>query len=306
MITENTQDEYPINIPISFNGYSLIQFIDCGSTSVVFLVENEETKKQYSAKIMAKEDIVSRKIEKSIFNEVEVLQSINHPGIIKIEDFFEYKNALNEEYYVIIMEYCPNGDLLTYANDKGFKSEGEKKKIISGFLDAIKYLHNHGISHGDIKSENILLDENFSPKLCDFGYCRRSITAGDESKNGTLYYGAPELFVQGPFDTLKSDIYAIGITLYSINELQFPFLDGNQGFIVKQIINSKFSFRNGIDKKLLKLVEKCTAKNPKSRPSVEEILCDEYLTYNNLDVQNKKDFKNSKSNNLHDELWFSD
>ena len=51
------------------------------------------------------------------------------------------------------MEYCENGDLLTYALNHSFKDEKQKKRIIFEFLDATKYLHKKGISHGDIKSE---------------------------------------------------------------------------------------------------------------------------------------------------------
>ncbi|KAK8839376.1 hypothetical protein M9Y10_032312 [Tritrichomonas musculus] len=277
MIQTSTQDGYPIVIPISFHGYNLVQYLGCGSTSVVFLIEDENSHELYSAKILAKADIENKNIEISIKNEVQILQSVSHPNIIKVQDFFIIKNQYEQEYYVIIMEYCQNGDLLSYATKHGFTNDSEKKRIIKGFLGAIEYLHNNGISHGDIKTENILLDSNFQPKLCDFGFCKMNRIAGDESKNGTLYYAAPELFVTGSFDTIKADIYAIGITLYALSELQFPFISGNQTFIIQQIMSGCLSIRSGIDEKLLRLVQKCTSMNPQYRPSIEEILNDEYF-----------------------------
>lgn len=306
MIKANTEDEYLIKIPKTFKNYKIIEYIDCGSTSVVFLVEDQKTKENFSAKIMSKSDISNRNLLKSVMNEVKVLQSIDHPNIIKIKEFFELSNYEKEEFYVIIMEYCVNGDLLSYASNKGFTNEAEKKKIINGFIRATKYLHNHGISHGDIKSENILLDENLSPKLCDFGYCRLSTTAGNDCKNGTLFYGAPELFVEGEFDTLKTDIYAIGITLYSITELQFPYRDGDQKLIIKQIMSNNLSFRDGMDLQLRNLVEKCTLFDPKLRPSIDDILNDEYLKFNEEDIiknnncTQKAFNENSKINNSDD------
>lgn len=313
MLHTQTEDGYPINIPPSFKNYDVIEYIDCGSTCAVLLVEDKCSKEKFSAKIMAKKDILERNLQKSIINEVHVLQSIDHPNIIKIRESFDFTNDNQEEYFIIIMEFCPNGDLLKYLSSPGFKDESEKKKIIHSFLEAIKYLHDNGISHGDIKSENILLDENLVPKLCDFGFCRKSKTAGDDSKNGTLYYGAPELFFRGQFDTLKTDIYAIGITLYSITEKQFPFLDGDQSFIVEQILNGKFSFRDGIDSKLKKLVIKCTAMNPKKRPTIDDILCDEYLTSDDKCQNIKYNFtqkgtknQSSKNNSFDDYLMDSD
>lgn len=97
------------------------------------------------------------------------------------------KNENDEELLIIITEYCENGDLLSFSLKKKFKNEIEKKKIICKFLSAIQYLHNKGISHGDIKGDNISLDKHLNPKLCDFGYARKKIIAGNESKNGTIY-----------------------------------------------------------------------------------------------------------------------
>lgn len=219
---------------------------------------------------------------KFVLNEVRILQMIKHPNIVKIHEVFDLKDENKDEYYAIIMEYCKNGDLLTYARNNGFKNENEKKKIIKGCLNAIKYLHDNGISHGDIKSENILLDEKFTPKLCDFGFSRTKKTAGEESKNGTLYYAAPELFLKGHFDTFKTDIYAIGIMLYSISELEFPFKNDDPELIVKQIIKGNLSIRKGIDLNLRNLIEKCTNLNPQNRPTIDDIIRDDYFIEKNL------------------------
>ncbi|KAK8885290.1 hypothetical protein M9Y10_040736 [Tritrichomonas musculus] len=277
MLHAETQDGFPISIPATFHGYNVIQLLGCGSTCIVILVEDEKTQQRFSAKIISKKDVQNRNMLKAIINEIKVLQTLDHPHIIKVQEAFDMKNEDEEEYYVIIMEYCSNGDLLSYATGPGFKSEAEKKKILTGFLEAIKYLHNNGISHGDIKSENILLDDFYSPKLCDFGFCRLSQFAGDDSKNGTLYYAAPELFVKGQFDTFKTDIWAIGITLYSLAELQFPFKDGDQNCIVRQILNARLSIRQGMEPKLRALVERCTVKNPELRPTIDDVLHDPYL-----------------------------
>lgn len=277
MLRFETQDNYPIKIPQSFRGYNAIKYLGCGSTCVVILVEDQINHIKYSAKVIARKNIEDRNLSNSVMNEIKIVRSLNHQNIIKIHEVIDLKNEEEEEYFIIIMEYCCNGDLLSYATSKGFKSDQEKKKIIQGFLEAIQYLHSRGISHGDIKSENVLLDENYTPKLCDFGFSRACSIAGDESKNGTLYYASPELFRKGKFNTLKSDIWAIGITLYSLSELQFPFKDGDKNFIVKQIINGRLSIRQGMDYKLRTLVERCTMKNPELRPTIEDILHHEYF-----------------------------
>lgn len=272
-----TQDGYQIIIPQKIGDYDVIDIIGCGSTCVVALVQNQKTKEKFSSKIMSKKNIKERNLLPIIQNEIEILQSLNHPNIIKIHETFELKNENDEELFIIITEYCENGDLLSFCLQKKFKNEIEKKKIIFKFLSAIQYLHNKGISHGDIKGDNILLDKHLNPKLCDFGYARKTIIAGDESKNGTIYYTAPELYAPGKFNTLNTDIYSIGILLYVINELHFPFIDGNTEAIISQIVSGKLNLRQGIDNRLKQIVTKCTFKDPYERPTIEEVIKDNYF-----------------------------
>lgn len=296
MIHSKTQDGFPIEIPSSFHDYKIIQIIGCGSTCIVALVENKKTHEQFSAKIISKTDISNRNMLESINNEINVLKTLNHEHIIKLIESFEIKSEENdeEEYIVMITEFCENGDLLSFVVNQKFKDEVLMKKIIKQFLEAVKYLHKKGISHGDIKAENILLGKGMSVKLCDFGYCRTSLIAGDDSKNGTIYYAAPELFRKGQFDTLKTDIYAIGITLYSISELQFPFKDGDQQYIVEQIVKSHLSIRRGLNKQLRRLIENCTAMKPSNRPNIDDLLKDEYLNNEKLsEKENKSSIKQS-------------
>lgn len=277
MFNSQTQDGYSINIPTSFHDYKITKYIGCGSSCIVVLVVDTKTNFKYAAKIISIADVEDKNMKKSIKREIDIISRLNHPNIIKIQESF--KLTTNEdEYYVIIMEYCENGDLLAHAIKHMFKSEYEKKKIIYDVLDAIRYLHENGISHGDIKSENILLDSQNSPKLCDFGFCSTSSVLGNDSKNGTLYYAAPELFAKGKYDPKKSDIWAIGITIYSIFELQFPFKDGKQSYIVKQIMSGKLSIDKKLNQKVKQIVEKCTNSSPQKRPTVNEIMQSDYFS----------------------------
>ena len=303
MIESTTQDSHQINIPTTFHDYKVIKYLGCGSTSVVYLVEEVNTRVLFSAKIISKKYAEDKKMIKAIQNEVKILNMIDHPNIIKIQDFFEMKNKYEEEYYVFITEYCQNGDLISYVINHGFNSETEKKKIVLKILEAIKYLHQKGISHGDIKTENILLDKDLSPKLCDFGYSKTTKIAGDEGKRGTLYYAAPELFTKGEFDTFKADIYAIGVTLYSMTEKEFPYESDDQKQIVQQILNGKLTIKKETDPLLKRLFEKCTVLNPQNRPSIDDIIHDAYFIsdYKNNNLCQKKinSYKNIDEISIH-------
>lgn len=283
MLHTETEDGFPINIPYSFCGYKFLNILGFGSTSIVGLVEEENTCQLFSAKIMPKRYIEEKNLTEKIQKEMAVMGEVDHPNIVKLYRTFELKNRIDESYIISIMEYCENGDLLSYATEHGFNNEFERSKILKGFLEAVKYLHRRGISHGDIKPENILIDSNFNAKLTDFGYCRTTLIAGDESKSGTLYYAAPELFASGEFDTRKTDIWSIGITLYCLSEGRFPYKNGKPKFVIGQISSGKLCFSSTITEKLKKLVQKCTNLKPENRPSVEEIMDDEYFfTYDKI------------------------
>lgn len=290
MIQSNTEDGYLIEVPEIIKNYKCIRVIGFGSTSIVVLVEDKNTKKQYSAKIMARKDMEERKLMKSIEKETTVLKDLDCQYVVKVYDSFNIKNDKGEELIVIIMDYCENGDLLTYALDKKFKTIREKKATVLSFLKGVKFLHDHQISHGDIKADNILLTKDLTSKLCDFGYCRTSTVAGNDAKNGTLYYAAPELFKKGQFDTLKTDIWAIGVTLYAISELQFPFKDGDQNYIIKQIVSGNLSIRPEVDQKLRTIVESCTQMNPQNRPTIDDLIKHDYFYIEDETFENKNNF----------------
>lgn len=304
MIHAKTEGGYPINIPLAFHGYKLIKIIGFGSTSIVALVVEESTEKYFSAKIISKKDVEKKNITYSIQKEIGVMYEIDHPNIVKIYKEIDLKNKYNELYTVVIMEYCENGDLLTFITERGFDNEYQKQKVMKGFLEAIKYLHKRGISHGDIKPDNILLDKDFNPKLTDFGFCRTTLVAGDESKKGTIYYAAPELLVHGDFNTLKSDIWSIGITLYSISENEFPFKSGDSRFIANEIKSGNLSIGENVSKDLREIVERCTRIRPEDRPSIDELVKDNFFYTDEQmnDLSKRNNHASWSSSSFYDEV----
>lgn len=304
MIHAKTEGGYPINIPLAFHGYKLIKIIGFGSTSIVALVVEESTEKYFSAKIISKKDVEKKNITYSIQKEIGVMYEIDHPNIVKIYKEIDLKNKYNELYTVVIMEYCENGDLLTFITERGFDNEYQKQKVMKGFLEAIKYLHKRGISHGDIKPDNILLDKDFNPKLTDFGFCRTTLIAGDESKKGTIYYAAPELLVHGDFNTLKSDIWSIGITLYSISENEFPFKSGDSRFIANEIKSGNLSIGENVSKDLREIVERCTRIRPEDRPSIDELVKDNFFYTDEQmnDLSKRNNHASWSSSSFYDEV----
>lgn len=271
MFSTRTESGYTIKVPFSFNGYTIVDEISKGSFSIVVKLIDEFSSRYFAAKIISKKDMEKQNMSKSIYNEIEIHRSVNHPNIVRFYEHFEIKNSKNEKFIVIVQEYCSKGCLLDYINEnKGFSNEDEKKKVFFGLIQAIKLLHEKQIAHCDIKPENVLLDKDMTPKLCDFGLSKDFTKDHNESKCGSADYAAPELFKTGNVDFFKSDIWALGITMYATSELQFPFND------IYDVINGNLSIKTE-DKRLKELIKKCTAMDPKKRPNVNDLLDDNFF-----------------------------
>ena len=146
--------------------------------------------------------------------EAQTMSALNHPHIIKIIDVFEEKGTA---YYV--MPFMPNGSLKDWVEKHGRLSEQEALNYIQQIAQALKYMHEKKrLCHYDVKPGNIMLDENMSAVLIDFGISKYYDTQGNQTSStpvGTTEGYAPIEQYKG-IDSYSpaSDVYALGATLY--------------------------------------------------------------------------------------------
>lgn len=215
--------------------YTKVQLLKKGSTGSVSLYFSNSDSKKVAIKKINIYDLNEQKIEK----EIELLKSVNHPNIIQFyESFIEDKNLY------IVMEYCEKSDLNSYINDCKNKSEKIPEefiwKVAFQVLDALHYLHNERkIVHKDIKPLNLLIDKDDNIKLCDF--CASGmvsiLTKIKTSLRLTDYKcTAP---CRPPEDKFKfqSDIWSLGVTLYYMAEMVYPFGEESETEIKDNILN---------------------------------------------------------------------
>ena len=152
------------------------------------------------------------------WQEARAIARLTHPHIVTIHDFGEDKG-----FTYIVMEHLTGGTLAGRMGEK-FPLD-DAIRYISPLAEALDYAHDQGIVHRDIKPANVLLDDQGSPKLSDFGIARilegRQLTAPD-SVPGTPEYMAPEQAL-GRSSDHRSDNYALGIIVYQMVLGQTPF-----------------------------------------------------------------------------------
>eukprot|EP00268_Persea_americana_P041544 TRINITY_DN41451_c0_g1_i1.p1 TRINITY_DN41451_c0_g1~~TRINITY_DN41451_c0_g1_i1.p1 ORF type:complete len:428 (+),score=71.30 TRINITY_DN41451_c0_g1_i1:150-1433(+) len=152
--------------------------------------------------------------------EVNTIRKTRHPNLVRLFGF-----CFDKGLKALVYEFMENGSLNKFlCNSRKKNSMGFKQllNIAIGTARGIAYLHEDAkdqIIHYDIKAENILLDNNFSPKVSDFGLaklCRRDQTHHPtEGRRGTPGYAAPEMWLPFPV-THKCDVYSFGMLLFEI------------------------------------------------------------------------------------------
>lgn len=172
MIMKNSENE-----PLNLCKYKVQVKLDSGSFGKVYKVQNIETYEIYAAKISK---LRIRKLKNNpdrllfLFREIKIMSSLNHPSIIRYIGYSP-KDFDGISKPTIITEYAPNYSLKDIINfEKSGLSLSEwnstrKLIFIYGIASGMSYLHHNNVFHRDLKSENILIDEYFHPKISDFG-----------------------------------------------------------------------------------------------------------------------------------------
>ena len=257
-----------------------------GATSDVYLVREINKQEIYAAKVMKNKSIYFEN-EIKILN---ILKPINHQNIINLKNSGEgliiKKDEPKKSSQYLVLENCSKGDLLYYIlyPRKGF-SELHSKFIFSKILNGVEICQKNGICHRDLKTDNILLDANFCPKICDFGYATNNSNVLTESL-GTYNYEAPEVLRGKKYDGFAADIFSLGVVLITLNTFNFGFeiatiRDEYYQLIIRKKIDDywgKFGDKfNDISKELKDLYIKMVSYNPKDRPTIEEIFNSEWM-----------------------------
>lgn len=224
--------------------YCFKQSIGKGRYSRVWLVENRLTKQPYAMKIA-----IGNEGKEIYQNELAVLGRIRHPNIIQLIETFE----TTEKFYMVL-ELATGGDLFdrVVSQPHGHFNEFDAARIMKMVLDGVKYLHKLGITHRDLKPDNLLFyhpGHNSKILITDFVIANVRKSDGNnfmQTGCGTPEYIAPEVLSRKPY-TSAVDLWALGVVTYIILSGAFPFVDDDTSNIpniklYKLILKGSYSF----------------------------------------------------------------
>ena len=277
--------------------YIIIRKINEGLSSKIYLVKDKETQKEYVAKIFKNNINNDKEIE--IYNRIKELNNI---GILKLYSSGEIKILNKEKEYEFrkyyILEYATKGDLFKYI----FFSRGLGEKlspiIFKKILLIIDEIHKKGIYHLDLKLENILLDDNYNPKIYNFS----SSKTIEESNNGkfsapvgTPGYMPPQMILGEEYNGEKADIFNLGIILFNLvignnrcfidcsnNDKYYNYIKCNTNKDSKEYwkllkSNEIFEYKKYPSENFKKLFIKMVAFKEDDRPTIQQILQDDWF-----------------------------
>lgn len=185
--------------------YAVVGTLGSGGSASVYLVEDRELNCLCAWKVQRTE----KEHRRSLQEEIEVLQALQHPNIIKVFGYHQFEKL---QLTAISLEYLRGGSLREKIV-AGPLSEAEAIQVATDVLSGLEYLHQRGILHGDIKPDNILFSAENIAKLADFGLAREVSDAQRSTIEGSLLYLAPEV-LEGANASPQSDLYSFGLTVY--------------------------------------------------------------------------------------------
>ncbi len=218
-------------------GYTILQKIGESEAAAVYLVIAEDLGHNVALKISKRkhsgsDSLVTDTGQRSIMfqREFEAIAALDHPSII---DLFDY--GIHEGVEFLAMEYFPCGDLKARLQNPLTASEAIA--FLKEIARSLKVVHEAGIIHRDLKPPNVMLRDDGSVVLIDFGLARSLLSGDGSTRTGVLrgspYYMSPEQ-AQGEALDARTDLYSLGVILYEMLAGQKPYLGASAIDVLQQ------------------------------------------------------------------------
>lgn len=261
--------------------YHVAKKLGSGACGIVYQVYDYKSCHTFALKQIKKNALTEKTNDKAL-NEAKIMKKIKHPCVVKMYDILDCRDSV-----CITLELMKGGDLLTRIQDNKLLPEHISKIFFYQMCHAIKYLHDHNITHRDLKPDNILLETNDSEtliKISDFGLSKLvQNNSALRTLCGTPLYVAPEILqTQGRgVYTEKVDIWSLGVVLFTCLSGTLPFANEYGCSAIEQIKKAMFEFRSKnwkyVSDTAKGLIRELLTANVDKRPSIDELLKHQWL-----------------------------
>ncbi|XP_056017830.1 testis-specific serine/threonine-protein kinase 1-like isoform X1 [Ostrea edulis] len=263
-------------------GYRLGSTIGEGTYSKVRAAERTSNGETLAVKMIDKRNARKDYVEKFLPRELEIATLVKHPNVICTYEVLHHGDCV-----YLMMDYAAKGDLLQLIQTCGYLSEEDAKRMFREMVEALKYLHNLGVTHRDLKCENILIMSDKRVAISDFGFSRlyldvqHSDVIKCKTYCGSRAYASPELLSGSPYDPRTNDVWSLGVVLFVMNCGTMPFDDRNLNAMLKKQISEGISIPDKVKERIsslcVEIINKILDPNTKSRLGVLDILSSQWF-----------------------------
>lgn len=208
--------------------YEIHELIGVGGMANVYRCTDTVDDREVAIKILKDEYLNNEEFIRRFKNESKAIAMLSHPNIVKVYDV-----SFGDMIQYIVMEYIDGITLKEYIDQQGIIEWKDVIHLTTQILKALQHAHECGIVHRDIKPQNIMLLQDGTIKVTDFGIARfsdKSTRTMTEQAIGSVHYIAPEQ-ARGDATDGKTDIYSVGVMLYEMLTGKLPF-DGDSAVTI--------------------------------------------------------------------------
>ncbi|QPC67026.1 hypothetical protein HYE67_009257 [Fusarium culmorum] len=263
--------------------YQVGKILGKGGFAVCYSGQLLPTKQRFALKIVKSH--MPPKMEQKFQTELQIHSKMKHKNVVQFLRAFSYEKCT-----YLILELCPNGSLMDMVKRRKGLTEPEVRFYSVQIAGAIKYMHNKGIIHRDLKMGNIFLDSQMNAKIGDFGLAALLVTGRDmhtirrTTLCGTPNYIAPEILEKGKkgHDHMV-DIWSLGIIMFAMFTSKPPFQSSTTDEIYRRARERDYDWpsaetsRRYISQEAKELVANML-QDAESRPEPEEIIQHPFFT----------------------------
>uniref|UniRef100_A0A8C5AG81 polo kinase n=1 Tax=Gadus morhua TaxID=8049 RepID=A0A8C5AG81_GADMO len=230
--------------------------------------------KMYAVKVIPQSRVSKPHQRDKITNEIELHKTLSHKHVVKFSHHFE-----DQENIYIFLELCSRKSLAHIWKARHTLTEPEVRYYLRQIISGLKYLHNRGILHRDLKLGNFFINENMELRLGDFGLAAKLETVEMRKKTicGTPNYLAPEVLNRQGHGT-ESDVWSLGCVMYTLMCGNPPFETLDLKETYKCIKEVRYNLPSNLSPAAQKLISSVLQKAPANRLNLDQILGHEFFT----------------------------
>ena len=273
MPTSSVPDE--ASIPRDVGEYRMLRALGQGEFGCVKLALHRPSGVKVAIKVIDKKNVTSQGNKKMITREVNIMRVLRNKYVCQLYEVMD-----TDTHLFIVLEYCPTGELFDFVVRRGHLNEDEARVFFRHLIEGIAYCHSRGVVHRDIKAENILIGNNNTVKISDFGLSN-FFTGEDRLSTycGSPSYVAPELVNRSPYIGPPADLWSCGVLLYVMVCGHLPFSNFRTLREMYALIRAaKYKVPSHVSPELTDLIQKLLVVDVDQRATAADVAVHPWVT----------------------------